>query len=419
MAWSLTLRGSAGSNLSSADIVSDTFTPAANAIVLAFLNHNAGAGTVVGVSGHGTWEQIAFGLNEGIQGASFELWAALTGGSPSSGPITIDRNYQNKNMTVFIEIDETAGFAAAIADAFGAAAYDSAYGSDITLVATVAAFAQSTNMALGFGGQFSGTAGNLFDPESGYTKETEFDGGAYNGVVVWKTTEDTTISIISTEFNVHTALMGIEVKHAAGGASVVLVQEHVDLADAFTAVLTATATVSENVDLTDSNTAIFTAVAAISEAVDLGESWAVIAQVIAATSENVDLGDTWTTGGLIAASLSENVDLASTFANTVIAAASVSEQTDLTDLYGVVLTATASLSEPVDLASAYSALLQAGASISEAITLAATFAVSAGEIAAAVRILVEARNRRIIVEPRDRRIIVEGRKRHIDVKKLN
>lgn len=209
--------------------------------------------------------------------------------------------------------------------------------------------------------------------------------------------------------------------HPVGAGSTVeaSISESVDLADAYAAAGFMRGAVAEPVDLNDSNTAILTSVAAISEAVDLGESWAVIAQVIAATSENVDLGDSWTTGGLVAAALSENVDLASTFASAVIASASVSEQTDLTDLYGVVLNATASLSEPVDLASAYSALLQAGASISEAITLASTFASTAGEVAAAVRILVEARNRRIVVEPRERRFIAAARKRRIDVKKLN
>ena len=75
MTWTMTDRGSGSSINSSADIVSGAFTPAANTLLLFIEIHSEDDGSIVGISGHGTWEQIFIGVNKGPQANSeFEVW---------------------------------------------------------------------------------------------------------------------------------------------------------------------------------------------------------------------------------------------------------------------------------------------------------------------------------------------------------
>ncbi len=198
------------------------------------------------------------------------------------------------------------------------------------------------------------------------------------------------------------------------------VTETVDLSDSQAAIIVQVVSLTENVDASDSYTSLARAAAAITEAADLGESWAATAVRVASLTETVDLTDTWTgTVPLVLASIAEDVTAAATFGAAMIARPSLTEQVDLTDAYSVILNAAASLTEQVDPADIQSALMVAGASFSEAVELAAVWLGTVGEIAAAVQILVAARDRRLVAEPRDTLVIVKTRPRRIVVNKLN
>lgn len=208
--------------------------------------------------------------------------------------------------------------------------------------------------------------------------------------------------------------------YTASGASAVLSPEPVDLTAVFDAVVIRQGAMSGQIDLGESQTSILAAASAIQAAADFGATWATIATRIATTTENIDLSDSWDGGSsAIQGVISADVTLAATFAETVTAAASLSAGIDLSSSQTTVLQALASVTDSMDLTDVQSSLMMAGASFSEAVALADSWFSTAGEIAAAVRIVVAARNRRIVPEARDRLIVVNARQRRIPVKKLN
>lgn len=218
MTWTVTERGFDTQSAASADLTSDTFTPAAEVLLVALVIHNEGDGSVNGVSGHGTWIRVFIGVDQGPNSNSeFELWATISGSSPSSATIAIDVDYQNKVSAEFFEIDETSGFSATVANNFGTPAYDNGTGSNETLTATVAAFAASDNMAFGWAIIRGGTAGSQWAAEGGYTEQTENQGNDYNTMGFWLGSEDTTISATHNESTVASGLVGVEIKHEAAG----------------------------------------------------------------------------------------------------------------------------------------------------------------------------------------------------------
>lgn len=223
MAWTVTDRGFAQHSSSSADLVSDTFTPAAGVILVAHAISVDGAATnitgIVGHDGGDAWQQIYYGENEGPQAnKELEFWACLTGGSPSSGAITVSVNYQAGCQIQFIEIDETAGFDASVENNFGTPVAANQYNVAEPTV-TVSAFAAADNLAACMIHQNGGTPGALYEPSTGYTELGEA-GTIWPGTFMYKGSEDTTISAQVNTGNVYSALVGYEIKHAAvGGAT--------------------------------------------------------------------------------------------------------------------------------------------------------------------------------------------------------
>ena len=214
----------------------------------------------------------------------------------------------------------------------------------------------------------------------------------------------------------------VDLSESLSGAALVSrdLTENVDLSESQTAVIVQVVSLSENVEASDSYTSLARAAAAITEAADLGESWAATAVRIASLTDTVDLTDTWTgVVPVVLASIAEDVTAAASFAAALIARPSLTEQVDLSDAHSVILNAAASLTEQVDPADIQSALMVAGASFSEAVELADLWLGTIGEIAAAVQILVAARDRRLVAEPRDTLVIVKTRPRRIVVNKLN
>lgn len=198
------------------------------------------------------------------------------------------------------------------------------------------------------------------------------------------------------------------------------VSGQVDFADSHGALIVQLSDFSGQIDFDEAQTSILSAAAAIAAAADLGETWATIATQIADVTENVDLNDT-VTGSLptIQEAISGDVALTSAFAHDLIARASISGPLDLADVHSTVVQAIASIAEPVDFSDVQTALITAGMSFSEAVEFADAWVLTAGEIAAAVRIIVAARNRHIVAGARDRLIVVTARNRRITVNKLN
>ena len=214
----------------------------------------------------------------------------------------------------------------------------------------------------------------------------------------------------------------VDLSESSSGAALVSrdLTENVDLTESQTAVIVQVVSLSENVDASDSYTSLARAAAAINEAAELGESWAATAERIASLTDTVDLTDGWiATVPVVAVSIAEDVTAAASFAAAMIARTSLTEQVDLADAHSVILNAAASLTEQVDPADIQSALMVAGASFSEAVELADLWLATVGEIAAAVQILVAARDRRLVAEPRDTLVIVKTRPKRIVVNKLN
>ncbi len=255
----------------------------------------------------------------------------------------------------------------------------------------------------------------------------------------------------------------------------------VDFGDAWTSQILLLGSISAPVELSDAQTSVLTAAGAISAAVEAGDTCAAVATVIAAVTDTVEFADSWA-GVLpgVAAALSADVTLASAFADALTARAQLSGQVDLADIQAAIvqtsaaiagvlelaetqlgsslgisgeilanvefsdaeaaaliaaadivgpvdfaavhtatLQAQSSIAEPLELADVQQAFIQTGVSWSAALDLAELWVATAGEIAAAVQILVAARDRRIVAKPRDSRIVVKRRNRRISVKKLN
>lgn len=226
MAWSVTDRDGGESNASSADIVSSSFTPAAECILL-MVNANLDNDAINSITGHGTWVQIFLQIDgAGSTSRDIELWACFTGSSPSAGTVTIDRNYMWRHQWALIEIDETtngfdiaSGIAAAFGTESGEAGYDNrAYDS------TPAAFADATNLTFGI---YAGTgADSLVSIDANFTALTSF--GTTNGFLEphYDDAEDNSITANCNNYTSN-GFWALEVKQAvAGGGDTILPMSH-------------------------------------------------------------------------------------------------------------------------------------------------------------------------------------------------
>lgn len=194
---------------------------------------------------------------------------------------------------------------------------------------------------------------------------------------------------------------------AAGGPNTYSdsISEAVDFTESIASTLTAVASHSEPVDLTESFTTALTAVGSVSETVELAEAMTVVLTAIASHSEQVDFEDTFASAiGGLTGEISESVEFTESLTAVLNAAASVSEPITFEQTASVVATLTASQSEPVELGETLTALLTAGVSWSDAVEFTETLSATAGDIAAAVQIMAEKRDR-IIRAARRNRII--------------
>lgn len=79
------------------DVVSGSFTPAADALLVYAIHTSDGITSISGHDGGGSWVQIGTTLD--VSGRDLEIWACHTGSSPSAGTVTIVKPY-NWNIAV-------------------------------------------------------------------------------------------------------------------------------------------------------------------------------------------------------------------------------------------------------------------------------------------------------------------------------
>lgn len=99
-------RGTAERNYGSATMVSSTFTPAADSLLIAVMMYNQASFTASGITGHdgGTsWGQYL--TTQSYSGDSTSIWLAHSGSSPSSGAITVSAAGSPRGVVCFAEVN--------------------------------------------------------------------------------------------------------------------------------------------------------------------------------------------------------------------------------------------------------------------------------------------------------------------------
>lgn len=219
MSWSLTDIYQGQANASSSDLVSGSFTPAANVMLLVVVRRDDGA-TISGITGHdgGTSWTLIETINTVDANRDGEVWACFTGGSPSAGVITISKSaYMWRCTATVIEIDESVDgldITNPIADSFGTSDLHAGY--DLrNYSVSLPSFADSANLT--FAAVFAESSSHLSSFEVGYTAMTA--SGTSGGSVQphYLDGEDTTITCVGANW-VNIGFWAIEIKRSTGGA---------------------------------------------------------------------------------------------------------------------------------------------------------------------------------------------------------
>ena len=216
MAVTITARDYLSKTASSSDMVSGSFTPAANSLLFVVHNTNytgGDDGRIDSISGHGTWSSVysrTYSSNRIL-----EVWACLVGASPSASTVTISGGYAVGAHAEIFEaggVDVSGGTAASV---FGAATNASEYltSGDSVIDLTLGAFADAGNTTfLACAGPTSIT----FD--GGYTANTLRTVGAFNMRTAYLAAEDNSPSITGSIW-VNAGALAFEIKKAASAPS--------------------------------------------------------------------------------------------------------------------------------------------------------------------------------------------------------
>ena len=222
MAFTVTSRGHTHRLASTTASVSDTFTPAANSLLLCVISGDSGlVGTgITDTFGGGSWVKIFEYQFTATTARHTQLWACLPGASPSNGAITCSHGYQLDTHVEFFEITgaDTSG---TTANAFGVTGARDDY-SNASQTLTLSAFASSTNMT--FAWAFIAYASTTYSPtwtDGTFTTGTLYQVSTYAGYqAAWLTSEDTSVvNGISPSATKVRGLFAVEIKAASAGAS--------------------------------------------------------------------------------------------------------------------------------------------------------------------------------------------------------
>jgi len=196
--------------------------------------------------------------------------------------------------------------------------------------------------------------------------------------------------------------------------------EQIDFADTETGLIGQISSISGQIDLATSMVSVIDAALAIEAAVEFGELWAFMATAIAETASAVDFDESLDGGNsAIQATIIADIALSEAFATELIFRSDFSGVLDVSEATDTVLQAIGNVTDVLDLSDIQTALIDAGMSFSDAIDLSEVWSSLSGEIAAAVHIIVAARDRRFVAGPRERLMVVKSRPRRTIVKKLH
>lgn len=107
MAFTVTNRGYAFKSYASSDSVSDTFTPAANSVLMVVSVGQDGVLDSISdtMSDTGAWaEVLSYSFTSSFGASMVKVWASIVGASPTSGAITVVNGYHQKLALEFYEI---------------------------------------------------------------------------------------------------------------------------------------------------------------------------------------------------------------------------------------------------------------------------------------------------------------------------
>lgn len=212
MGWSgsITNRGEAGKHASSSSLSSNTFTPAADSLVMACIE-STNAPSASDLSGHdggSAWAQVASYTSSA---GNLYIFAAHPGSSPSSGAITLDSGYMWNQSVGFFEVTDvyTSG---TVAQSFGTPANDYQYNGNIQIITG----SHSNTEGLTFVLARVSSASDTIVLETGYTKDYIDQGTGLNFNIGYKGGEDTTIDVQPGSSWLHLGGIGIEIVGIAG-----------------------------------------------------------------------------------------------------------------------------------------------------------------------------------------------------------
>lgn len=216
MAFSVTDRGDVSGGSVGSTTVIPSFTPGANRLLLCWVAVG-GAGTVSGITGHGTWSQIALEAGWGGNSNNLYLWGCITGGSPSASAVTITTpgSYGAAAAGCF-EIDG-ADVSSTVANAIVQSGSSNQYNSARSV--TLSAFASSTNATVLVTATDAYGGGDNWTVEAGWEPIINEQSGEANlcGASAWRDGADTSATISGGGY-FDTAVIAVEIAEATGGA---------------------------------------------------------------------------------------------------------------------------------------------------------------------------------------------------------
>lgn len=217
MAFTVTFRGYDFKTASSANSVSDTFTPAAGSLLICVCA-GAGGGDITSISGHVTWTRVYNRTWTTSSSRHTELWAGIVGGSPSSGQITVVNGYESRITMEFYEITgaDTSGTTAA---AFGVSAGRDDYRSVTTnYTLTVPAFSSSSNMTFAWANTDEDSGQTFTWSDGTFTTGTKRSGNI-SFQAAWLLSEDNSVVVAMSPAFQDCGMDAIEIKLASAGGS--------------------------------------------------------------------------------------------------------------------------------------------------------------------------------------------------------
>ncbi len=197
---------------------SASFTPAANALLLVWAQMSDNT-DLTSITGHGaTFSAVNKVLVNSLSGLT--LWVGKAQATPAAD--TLDITFNSKSATFgVIEVtghNETLSAAAAVIQNQA----DSGYYAGSTphaLTLTMSAFASSTNLSMVFMGT-PNSPENFFAEATWTEAQNSASTGPRDGLVAYKTSEDTSITVNTNSNYVHIGGIGIEIAEAASGPSI-------------------------------------------------------------------------------------------------------------------------------------------------------------------------------------------------------